>query len=134
MFENTTPTRYVYRVHGVGRVTVEIGDVVRREGDVGRFDHRHSYPEYRVAIDGNLIMEGSDLGIPAGKSTDDRDSALSLLFWAAYEESKRDDERFDAESLDLWVSDRQTVRDALRAPVRDTDPRAVVRAAYAGEL
>ncbi len=121
MFDNSVePTRYQFRVPGVGGVVVEIGDVMRT-GDFG-----HSYPEYRVTINGDVVDEGTDWGVPAHKATDDMDAALSLLFWIGHDMGNED--------LALWVSTREEIRNALRAPGRDEDPRAIVRAGYAGQL
>ena len=133
------PARYAFRVPGVGKVVVEIGGTVRTEGVQGRYFHGHNYPACRVTVDGTVVIEGSDFGVPAHRATDDMDAALSLLSWVAVPGSEVDERPAvmgddDArQALELWVSERQEVRDALTSPVRSGEARAVVRAVYAGE-
>ena len=103
-----TATVRVFRVPGVGEVRVEIGDVARTSPVTG-----HSYPAYRVAVNGVTVMAGTDWGVPRHQAVDSMDSALSLLLWVSEGEEEAS---FDRDRLGLWVSDRRDLRDALTAP------------------
>lgn len=124
-----TATVRTFRIPGVGRVRVEIGDEISRAVVIGRHAHGHAYPAYRVSVDGRTVMEGSDWGVPVDACTDDMDAMLSLLFWLG-----EDAQAEYAEDVALWVSTRRQVRDALTAPWREGDPREIVRAGYRGDL
>lgn len=104
-----------FRVPGVGRVRVEIGDVSWTDPAFG-----HSYPVHRVAINGVTVMEGADWGVPRHRAVDSMDAALDLLFWVA---NGSGDDEMDAlptvegrDELDMWVRDRRELRDAVTAP------------------
>lgn len=99
-----TATVRTFRVPDVGMVRVEIGD-----GPTGF--HGHTYPAHRVTIDGLVVKQGQDWGVPRGKCTDDVDAALSLLFWVAYD--RGDD------NLGVWVDERIELRAALGSPLHD---------------
>lgn len=100
-----------FRVPGVGRVRVEIGDEVPRAVEYGRYVHEHTYPAYRVSVDGEVIMAGCDWGVPVATCTDDVDAMLALMFWLG-----EDGEAAYAEEIALWVGDRRELRAALSAP------------------
>lgn len=124
-----TATVRTFQVPGVGRVRVEIGDEISRAVDIGRYEHGHSYPAHRVSVDGRVVMEGADWGVPVHECTDDMDAMLSLLTWLDHVW-----EADLAEPISQWARDRRDLRDALSAPWREGDPRETVRAAYRGEL
>ncbi len=138
----TTPTRRAFTIYDHPRVSVvvEIGDVVRKECPGGWSYRLHSYPEYRVIVNGIVVMQGADVGFPVGASTDSLDAVVTLLGWASQDWSESDnftppiaDGRV-RDAVAIWVTDRTDVRAALRASRRDSDARAVVRAVYDGEL
>lgn len=142
-------TAYNFAIpHGDTRlsVKVEIGDIVPdyRDNPI-----THWRPTYRVTIDGTVIGEGSDWGVPIGKSTDDIDAALDLLMWFTESGQSSDTESvegfwtsaFPSEAFDMWVQDRQMMRAALRdyrecwgAAAEFDSALDVARAVRAGEL
>lgn len=90
----------------IGRVTVDIGDIVNVRWQYG---FRHKYPAYRVTI-GHRDYSGTDWGVPESDSHDDVDAMLALLRWRGPETS---DDMTGESGLSWWVQYRQAARRAI---------------------